>query len=302
VTVGLAHENGDGNVQLTHSLVVNSKCLDLAPDLMNRSLALFLGPCSDEQRARVDVARLVQSGAVGLRLRLAAIGCAEKHYLAEVAENDMDLPAAKGSWRFTSHRAMAARLLVARTGLDVDRACQALDSMAGDMNDALGRHQLAAEASGLAASTETGKNIRLPWPAIWYGVGEEAMDAIVGSIRAGGKMSHGVPVVGMAELLRLRLDHTGSPGRVLSTILAYTSGSNVRTSNIAVARAASDSVRTFYATEIQESVRAGTPVWASMPGDLASTYEATVFYKAMAGDSESARTLQLSVRKRKPPA
>lgn len=302
VTVGLAHENGDGNVQLTHSLVVNSKCLDLAPDLMNRSLALFLGPCSDEQRARVDVLRLVQSGAVGLRLRLAAIGCAEKHYLAEAAENDMDLPAARGSWRFTSHRAMAARLLVARTGLDIGSACQALDSMAGDMNDALSRHQMAAEASGLAASTETGKNIRLPWPAIWYGVSDEAMEAVIGSIRAGGKTLYGVPSVGMAELLRLRLDHTGAPGRVLSTILAYTSGSNVRTSNIAIARAAADSVRGFYATEIQESARTGVPVWASMPGDLASGYEIAVFYRAIEGDTASARSLQMSIRKRKPGA
>lgn len=302
VTAGMAHENGDGNVQLTHSLVVNSKCLDLAPDLMNRSMVLFLGPCSDEQRARVDVARLVQSGAVGLRLRLAAIGCAEKHYLAEVAENDMDLPAARGSWRFTSHRAMAARLLTSRTGLDEYSACQALDSMAGDMNDALSRHQLAAEASGLAASTETGKNIRLPWPSIWYGVGEEAMDAIVGSIRAGGKMNHGVPVVGMAELLRLRLDHTGVPGRVLSTILSYTSGSNIRTSNVAVARAASDSARTFYADQIQESARTNAAVWASMPGDLGHGYEVAVFYRAASGDSESARTLQFAMRKRKPGA
>jgi hypothetical protein len=302
VTSGMAHENGDGNVSLGHSIAINSKCLDLAPDLMNRSLVLFLGPCGDAQRARVDVMRLIMSGAVGLRLRLAAIGCAERYYLAEAAENDMNLPAAKGSWRFTAHRAMAARLMMARNpGLDVETTCRALDTIAEDMNESLAQHQLAADASGLSASAETGKNIRLPWPAIWHGVSEESVEAIVASIKTAGKSAHGVPTVTVGELLRLRLDHTGQPGRMLATILSYTSGSSLRVSNIAVARAASDALKTFYAREIQESLEKKAPVWASMPGELAPLYEAAVFYKAFEGDSPTARTLLMSIRKKKQP-
>lgn len=295
VTSGLAHENGDGNVALGHSIVVNSKCLDLAPDLMNRSLVLFLGPCSDDQRARVDIKRLIESGAVGLRLRLAAIGCAEKHYLAEAAENDIDLPAASGSWRFTAHRAMAARLMSSRTGVGDDAACTALDTIADDMFDALRQHQLAADASGLSSSTETGKNIRLPWPAIWFGVSEESVDAVCASIKLSGMSHQGVPAVSVSELLRLRLDHTGSPGRVLSTILSYTSGSNLRVSNIAVARAASDSLKSFYGAQIAT----GVPTWAPMPGELAGNYEAAAFYK---GGESTARSLMVSIRKKKPGA
>lgn len=298
VTSGLAHENGDGNVSLGHSIVINSKCLDLAPDLMNRSLPLFLGPCSDAQRARVDVKRLIETGAVGLQLRLAAIGCAEVHYLADACEDDLDLPAAKGSWRFTSHRAMAAKLLIARTGLDTETACSALDRIAEDMNDALRQHQLAADASGLSSSTETGKNIRLPWPAVWEGVSEESVNLICAAINVDGKPYHGTKMVNVTELLRMRLDHTGQPGRMLSTILSYASGSSQRASNIAVARAASDGLKSFYADAIQESARTEQLVWCPMSGDLGLTHEVAVAYRGFKAESTADRTLVVAIRKR----
>lgn len=300
VTSGLAHENGDGNVALSHSIVINSKCLDLAPDLMNRSLPLFLGPCSDAQRARVDVKRLIETGAVGLRLRLAAIGCAEVHYLAEACEDDLHLPAATGSWRFTSHRAMAAKLLVARTKMPVDTVCEALDRIAGDMNDALRQHQLAADASGLSSSTETGKNIRLPWPAVWEGVSEDSVDLICAAIGLEGKTFHDTKMVNASELLRLRLDHTGQPGRMLSTILSYASGSNMRVSNIAVARAASDGLKSFYGDAIQDSAQRKELVWSPMPGDLGLTYDVAVAYRGFSAATPADRTLMVSIKKRNP--
>jgi hypothetical protein len=166
------------------------------------------------------------------------------------------------------------------------------------MNDALRQHQLAADASGLSSSTETGKNLRLPWPAVWEGVGEESVNMVAAAIALEGKPFHGSKMVSTSELLRLRLDHTGQPGRMLSTILSYASGSSQRASNIAVARAASDGLKTFYADMIQESARTGELVWGAMPGDLGLTHE--VAYRGFSASAPADRTLVVSIRKKTP--
>lgn len=288
VASGLVYEN-QAELRLQQSIVVNAKWLDLADDLKNRTLPLFLGALSDEQRAKTTVKDMIERGEGGLRLRLAAVA------LAETIQGLPALSATKDSWRFSTHRAIAAALYVRRVGGSFDEAGAVLDALGADLIQTLAQHQIEADASGLSASTASGTNLRISWPAFWVGVDITTLQNIAGTIAQVGESRHGVPMIPVGDLIRLRLEQAGVSGHALAKILPLTMGADIRASNGAVTRAWQEGVRQFFASYFARNA----VEWTPMPGDLAAGWECLVIPRSYRASDPYGRTVMCAIRPRK---
>lgn len=293
VASGRVFENA-GKVALRHSLVVNAKWLDLSADLRNRSLPLFLGQLSEEQRARIDIKEMLESGQFALLLRLAAVSLVESTGIRELGR-----PSGKSNstaWRFTTHRMVAAHILrEANPALDLtsDAAYDVVDSVRADLDDDLARHQQMADETGLSASTSAGVNIRLSWAAFWSGLDDAGAALIAGQIATSGESrTGGARVVSISALCRMRLEAMGKTTMGFAALLPALTGQDVRVSNTAVTRSLSLSARSYYSGPLGRHEE----LWADLPGELGNKWEALVIPRAWNGESASARTLVVGLR------
>lgn len=293
IASGKAFENG-GKVMLRHSLVIAAKWLDLSPDLRNRSLPLFLNDLPEDQRARVEIKEMLESGQFSLLLRLAAVSLVDAARLRDIGRPTAKI--SRRAWRFTTHRFLAVRLFrttaIGSTMTD-DEAYDVIDEVRASLDDDLERHQQYADESGISASTSAGVNIRLSWSAFWAGLDDQSMALIVGQISQSGEQRHeGGRSVTVSALCRMRLEAMGIPGGGFSRLLPALTGQEARVTNTAIVRSLSLSMRAFYADPIGKREHA----WLPLPGDLGNNWEACVVPRAWDSDLPSGRTLMVSIR------
>lgn len=286
VSSGKVYENS-GEIRLRHSLFVNAKWLDLADDLVNRTLPVFLGPLPDEQRGRTDVKTLLENGTFATLLRLAAVSTIEKYRLDEVVAKGASVGQTTASaWRFTMHRQLAITLVGGEAAL-IDEACLS-------QSDDLKRHMQLADESGVSSTSSSGKNIRVSWPAFWAGIDETSLTNIHAAIQLEGENRRGGnKCITLTQLCRYRLQQMGRPdGTAFCALLPALTGSDVRASNTAIVRSLTLQVRAFFGPHLSSAD------WVPMPGDLAATWECMAAQRAPEGDSPSARSIVFSMRKR----
>ncbi len=291
VASGKAMQN-EGTVQLRHSLVLNAKWLDLSPDLRNRTIPIFLDALPDAQRSRIDVKESLESGRFALLLRLAAVSQVERLGLMDQTKQTK---ASSNAWRFTSHRAIAAR--IAGGALEDDtRATYVIDDVRLSMDKDLEYHQQLADQTGVSAQSNSGQNVRLSWHAFWSGADDTMITNLtVGATQEGTDIG-GTRWMSVSLLCKLRLDGIIPGCASFHRLLPALTGQEVRVSNLAVGRAITLSIRAFYA----DSLAARQVVWADLPGDGAG-WEAAVRPRAWDGDSASAQTLMVAVRQKVTP-
>jgi hypothetical protein len=297
VASGRAMENA-GKVSLRHSLVINAKWLDLSDDLRNRSVALFLGELPEEQRARIDLKEMLESGQFAMLLRLAAVSLVEACGLRELGR-----PSGKTNrraWRFTTHRMLAVHLFrtthVGST-LSEGHAYDIIDSVRSDIDDDLARHQQYADETGLSASTSAGINIRLSWASFWAGMDDSGLSAIAVNISLNGESRMAdCKTVSVSTLCRMRMEAMNMQSVGFARMLPALTGQEARVSNTAIVRALSSSMRAFYLDAINSSV-GGKGAFLPLPGEAGHKWEAFVGPRATSEDP-SARTLVVGIRLR----
>ncbi len=291
VTAGKVYENS-GKVRLRHSLVINAKWLDMSDDLVNRTVPLFLDALPDEQRNRTDIKEMLENGQVATLLRLAAVSLVEAAGLTEIGQP----PARTTSeaWRFTCHRLIAAALYMRETKVtDWNEAFAAIDDARHSFGDDLRRHQQLADETGVSATTQSGINLRLSWPAFWTGADDRMMANLVGYIdREGDARTGGVKWVSISQLLKFRCEDSGSPSPSFARLLPVLTGQDARVSNTAITRSLTLAARAFYSEQFARK----ETVWVPIPGDAGNRWESAVVPRSWNGDSPSARNLCVCVR------
>lgn len=296
---GRVYSNGDETdaaLQLSHSIVLNAKWLDLADDLVNRTLPLFLDVLPDEQRARTDVKSGIESGLVGLQVRLAAVALVEALRAAGwFSVLGRGLPAAPHSWRYVTHRQLAVMILHGRTDLPVAECAHMVDTVSEQMKDELTRHMQMADNSGISSTTSSGHNLRITWPAFWDGIDSTTMTNLVAS--AGMEYEckvDGEPAININRLLRLRLEAVGMQGHRFAPIISQTMGFDLKATNAAISKSFTVNLRVFFREQLAKP--AGTHEWVPMPGDLAGGWEVACFQRMKATNPSS--VLAVAFRKR----
>lgn len=299
VTSGRVFENS-GAIRLKQPLVVNAKWLDLAEDLINRGIPLFLDRLSDEQRARTDIKMLIENGQAATALRLAAVSTIEQLKLTDLVANMRPGAATPNSWRFTFHRELAARIMVGGGGYTPAEAFMHVDSARASLGDDLRRHQQLADETGLSAVTSSGANLRLSWQAFWQGIDETSLQNIAGSIAIEGDKrtleeegKDSAPYVGLGRLCRLRMDQMGISGP-LSRILPSLTGRDIRVSDTTVIRSLALQVRAYYATHLNARKCPFVP----LPGEAGQKWECSVRPRSWTSDQASASAILVSIRPR----
>lgn len=158
--VGRVMENTGTAVTLREGIVANSKCVDLPPDLVNRSLFMYVTRLTDEQKNQPDIHQAMMSGRVSLELRMAAADLCDSMDLWSVV--------ARGSpIRFPLFATMAARIAQARGAEDPTGAVEAAWAASAVFQ---ARHYRAAEDSGLAQLIETRRRVTVKAMEAWHGV------------------------------------------------------------------------------------------------------------------------------------
>ena len=271
-----------GEVSLKQSIVLNAKWLDLADDLVTRCVPLYLDILPDAQRAEVEMKAAIDSGRMGILLRLAAVS------MAEVLNLDVGrLPATADSWRFPRHRNIAVALMVRRLGCSPVDAANLLDATLIQIRDDLRRHQQLADESGVSATTASGHNLRIAWAPLWSGVDDISMTNLVSAIGINPAAIHkeGLTFLSCAQVLAARLHAAGIPGNRFSHLIGMTMGAELRATNTAVAMALATSARAFF----RDQIAAAAPQWVSMPGDMAPRW---VVCCRLRGGSSDAKGLE----------
>lgn len=289
-------EESDADLKLSHSLVLNAKWLDLADDLVNRTLPLFLDVLPDAQRARTDIKEGIESGLVGLQVRLAAVALVEALRSAGwLSVLGTGLPPAAHAWRYVTHRKLAVAILHGRTDLPVAECAYMVDTVAEQLKDELTRHMQLADSSGISSTTSSGHNLRITWPALWEGIDDSTMGNLYGS--AGMEYEckvDGEPAINVNRLLRLRLEAVGMQGHRFAPIISQTMGFDLKATNAAITKSFTVNLRSYFRESL--SLPPGTHKWVPMPGDLAGAWEVACFQREKSVNPNS--VLAVAFRKR----
>lgn len=191
---GMVYENTAPPVRLRHNIIVTAKCADLPPDLVNRSLFLWLDALPDEARALTGRADAAVSGQLGLMLRLAA-----DHWICKL--KIADAPAiGHPSWRFPHFLAAACAFLRARVGGTEAEALALISRALDEQTHHHEKHQEQAEESGLAAEADGRRALHFNLRDLFHDIGAvecEGLSAVISALHADAAMTPG-------QLLRAR--------------------------------------------------------------------------------------------------
>lgn len=156
ITSGKVMENA-GTLTLAHPLVLCGKTVDFGPDLVNRTLPLWLGQLSDAQRMNGAAYQKAMDGTLGMSMRL---GCLDKVEESGLYDYLSKLPGGGTGSRFNLHRAAAAFIYHIRTSLPIEQAYTAIDACHRRGVAHLNAHMIAADENGTTDSLESGTNLR----------------------------------------------------------------------------------------------------------------------------------------------
>lgn len=168
VNMGKVMSNESSLVYLRQGLVASCKCADFPPDIVNRSVFLWLNNMGDAQRADVETAHAIATGEVSLSVRLAAVACIERLELAR------SQPRASQVCRFPVLFGLVCDLFRARTKASAEDTVAAVEQAFSEMRARYHDHFQFADDSGLLAMQEDAQAIRLRATTIFDGItGEE---------------------------------------------------------------------------------------------------------------------------------
>lgn len=218
VVIGKVMSNDPRPLRLTQPLVASAKCVSLPPDMVNRSLFLFLRTLTPEERANVDIVSLVETGRLPMLMSLSSRMWAEKLL------TDPLLPQAMTTFRFNLHAAMAVRIMTTRYGITGPEAMDRLTKVADAMARRYRIHLGEAERTGLLTAMENPaaqtvrfahfcENISVAEVSEWSGAFADLC------VMRGVQPTDGLPII---DLLRARGLALGimnpSPGEVYTAI------------------------------------------------------------------------------------
>jgi hypothetical protein len=243
VPVGVAMEN-KGSVQLAQSLCMSAKALDFPVDLINRTVSFYLRDLSEETRANGAMAAEVESGALALRIRLAAIAMCETYGIANLLSRMVHASSSTG-FRFRVHRSVMALIHAIQSGCELPAAFVHTDTMVQHMHAFMAEHTAEAAQEGTLDNLRRGDLLRVSVAALFDEMsGQEAQDAQQyllehSTVTAGEHTLWGSAVV----LLRSRAATFGLQDRPLMDVIGRTHGEKPRASDGQIVRAFMAEVR-----------------------------------------------------------
>lgn len=230
VNVGRVLSNDESLVRLRNGICASAKCASLPPDMVNRSLFLWMDTMADAQRDDVAMAHAITTGRISIQVRLAAVACIERLNLAACSA------VASQQFRFPVMFGLAVALLRARTGLPEDLARASLNECAAQMRFAYDEHYRLAEDTGLAAIQEDAVAVRLRTGTLFETLSVDDMYQYEQALNArGDERGRLTP----AAMLKARSEVMGLASRSLAQVAAVLTGNRYVASDRAIALALS---------------------------------------------------------------
>lgn len=149
IEVGKVLENRVTATTLEECFVINTKCVDLPPDLINRSVFFYADKVTDEQKGDFETGNALTEGRVAIEIRFAAL-----HWIKWL-ELDTCLPVSTPI-RFPLFAAVAAQFAKHRGLADPVGAVAAAWKFAGEYQQV---HYREAEDSGLVHQVENRRSV-----------------------------------------------------------------------------------------------------------------------------------------------
>lgn len=268
--VGRVYENVPVLIRLRQPIVASTKCASLPPDMVNRSVCLWLKTLSDEDRNRLDVVGEMDSGKLPLKMRLAAIALSQQYKLGDC------VPRACGNFRFPVTFGLACRLFELRTGVDTPTAMKAVGLAAQEMQKHLGWHASQAEDSGLLAQQEDGESVRFRLVSLF----DNLTCQEVAQWRSLCDMIGDSKRVTAGQLIKARGELVNLTGRPLSTIMSFVTGSRQMVSERAIGVAFNRDIKRLMPNKGDSWVLPDSPGlagWRLVRGDDTTKGTARVF-------------------------
>ena len=145
---GEVRENNPTPLMLRESMLINAKCADLPPDLINRSVFMYFGALSEAQRQQTPVASAFTSGKAGTLMRLSAL-----HWVRELELLKTE-PIGHPAFRFPVLLSAAVAYCRHRMGTTAEAALAEVAAACEDMYHHHAVHFTEADASGVASEQE----------------------------------------------------------------------------------------------------------------------------------------------------
>lgn len=195
ITVGIGHkggkvlENGTDLVYLKENILVNAKCVDLPPDLENRSVFIYMNPLKTEDRADREKAAKVMSGKAAMEIRLAS------DLWVNALALDRIPPIGVGDYRFPVLFSLMLEFAKVR---GVPNPAEDLWATMQRMFRTSRTHYQQAEDSGLAALAEGSDTVRVRLTDLFHDLTHLQLETL--------RAEMGNTPVTAARFLRLRLE------------------------------------------------------------------------------------------------
>ena len=168
--VGKVMENEAETTKLTECFVINTKCVQLPPDLINRSVFFFAGKVSEEQKGNIDVAAALTEGRVAIEIRFATLNWIRWLDLDTVIPVSTPI-------RFPLFATIAMKFAAHRGIPNPAEAVAAAWKFAGEYQQV---HYRQAEDSGLVNQVENRRSIVARVIDLFSGASHEDMDVLRG--------------------------------------------------------------------------------------------------------------------------
>jgi hypothetical protein len=271
---GKVLDNNATGVRLRHSIVASSKAVDFPPDMLNRTVPLWLDALTPEQRARGDVALALESGKAAISIRLTAIDLARR--LGPWAKDG-----GSETWRYRLHLELAKRIYALRTGREIDN--ETLVTVLAWCDQRLVAHKQEAEDSGTLAQLREGVSVSVPVTGVFFDLSDPEMQALRNDAESNGRKSEGVVWVTATHILQARAMRLGGGGSI-AKLATTISGSHVRCADRTISRAFLSELRRLMPPGATYPIPGGQ--WSLVRADLAleETYKSTVFRLVREGE------------------
>ncbi len=233
--MGRVFENGATVVRLRQPIIASTKCADLPPDMLNRTLCLWLDTLGEDERSRLDVVNEMDSGRLPLRIRLAAVAMCQKYGLSSAA------PRASTAFRFPATFGMAIELYHLRTGKDREAGVLAVTEAVKECGRHLSSHTAMADDTGLLAQQEDALSVRLRLSSLFDNMMSSEVEMLAELCRV--RADDGGSRISTASLIKARGELANLSGRPLSTIVSFVVGTRMMVSDRAISLALNREVR-----------------------------------------------------------
>jgi hypothetical protein len=184
---GRVYSNDQVSIRLRQSIVLNSKCCTFRPDMINRSIIVWLRELTSANRSNHTVYEDAVSGKTSLEARLGAQAVIDNiPDIVNEIKKFTGTPARDGL-RFTWHRAIARMIYFLRTGQHDNGA---IDAEVASMHVHQEEHQELAEINGTVEDQRSGGKPTIKVAALFENADPDAVIDLA-NISSGKNMSGG---------------------------------------------------------------------------------------------------------------